>query len=118
MEFATSLLSSASTALAAAQKPTLSSSYTTDTTFPPLQVGVWKITRAKHNSNGKLVSIWNADKANLNSGGNSTSNRRAGARDRDTDRLKYAIDVLKKEVHLSLLFTVEVCFAKVLPFFV
>jgi SCY1-like protein 2 len=99
MEFATSLLSSASTALAAAQKPTLSSTYTTDPSISPIQIGVWKITRAKHNSNNKQVSIWNCDKGSLssNSGlsGGSSSSRRD--RDRDGDRLKYAIDTLKKE---------------------
>ncbi|GAA5986876.1 hypothetical protein JCM5350_000349 [Sporobolomyces pararoseus] len=99
MEFATSLLSSASTALAAAQKPTIFSTYTTDPSISPIQIGVWKITRAKHNSNNKQVSIWNCDKGSLVSnsglGGASTSSRRD--RDRDGDRLKYAVDTLKKE---------------------
>ncbi|GAA5830761.1 hypothetical protein JCM3766R1_003416 [Sporobolomyces carnicolor] len=98
MEFATSLLSSASTALAAAQKPTILSTYTPDPSVSPVQIGVWKISRAKHNSNGKQVSIWTCDKGALVS----TSGLSSGAssrrdRDRDGDRLKYAIDTLKKE---------------------
>ncbi|GAA5897908.1 Scy1p [Sporobolomyces salmoneus] len=100
MEFATSLLSSASTALAAAQKSTLSSTYTTDPSTAPIQIGVWKITRAKHNSNNKQVSIWTCDKGSLVSSSSSSSGFSSGAsnrRDRDGDRLKYAIDTLKKE---------------------
>lgn len=103
MEFATSLLSSASTALAAAQKPTLAGSYTPDPAVAPLSIGVWKVTRAKHNSNGKQVSIWQCDKHALVSnsalGGGALSTRRSAnsARDRDGDRLKDAIDTLKKE---------------------
>ncbi|KWU45604.1 hypothetical protein RHOSPDRAFT_10912, partial [Rhodotorula sp. JG-1b] len=86
---------SAASSLAAAAKPTLASHYTPDQGGKPLQVGVWRVTRAKHVSSGKLVSIWTADKASLV---NSSSSSGAGHRDRDhADRLKRALDVLKKE---------------------
>lgn len=97
-------LSSASSALAAAQKGSLSSNYAPDPSGPPpLAVGVWRVQRAKHASNGKLVSIWTADKGTLLSAGagGGAAGRRGGAgRDRahDAERLKLAIDVLKKEV--------------------
>ncbi|GAA5852092.1 hypothetical protein JCM8547_000155 [Rhodosporidiobolus lusitaniae] len=99
MEFASSLLSSAGSALAAASKPSLSSSYTPDPSSSPLSIGVWRVTRAKHSSNGKAVSIWTADKSALSSGGGANGRRGGGARDRDRDaeRLKYAVEVLKKE---------------------
>ncbi|BGP43594.1 Protein kinase domain-containing protein ppk32 [Rhodotorula kratochvilovae] len=102
MELASALFSSAASSLAAAQKGSLSSWYTPDPAAPPLQVGVWKVHRAKHNSNGKLVSIWSADKGSLlnAAGGASAPSRRGGGtrdRERDADRLKAALDVLKKE---------------------
>ncbi|GJN94446.1 hypothetical protein Rhopal_007526-T1 [Rhodotorula paludigena] len=96
-------LSSASSALAAAQKGSLSSNYAPDPSGPPpLAVGVWRVQRAKHASNGKLVSIWTADKGTLLSAGagGGAAGRRGGAgRDRahDAERLRLAIDVLKKE---------------------
>ena len=103
MELASALFSSAASSLAAAQKGSLSSWYTVDPAAPPLRVGVWKVHRAKHNSNGKLVSIWSADKGSLlnGAGGASAPSRRGGGtrdRERDADRLKTAVDVLKKEV--------------------
>ena len=95
MDFASSILQSAASSLAAAAKPTLASHYTPDQGGKPLQVGVWRVTRARHVSSGKLVSIWTADKASLV---NSSSSSGAGHRDRDhADRLKRALDVLKKE---------------------
>jgi hypothetical protein len=97
MDFASSILQSAASSLAAAAKPTLASHYTPDQAAKPLQVGVWRVTRAKHVSSGKQVSIWTVDKASLV---NSASG--AGHRDRDhADRLKRALDVLKKEAGQS-----------------
>lgn len=98
MDFASSILQSAASSLAAAAKPTLASHYTPDQGGKPLQVGVWRVTRAKHVSSGKLVSLWAADKASLV---HSASTSGAGHRDRDhADRLKRALDVLKKEAGL------------------
>ncbi|BGP11521.1 Protein kinase domain-containing protein ppk32 [Rhodotorula toruloides] len=98
MEFASSLLSSAASSLAAAQKPTLASAYAVDSSVPAVHIGVWKVVRAKHNGgSGRVVSIWTADKGTLVGSG---SSRRGGAsrdRERDAERLKYAVDVLKKE---------------------
>uniref|UniRef100_A0A0K3CTW3 BY PROTMAP: gi/342319027/gb/EGU10979.1/ Other/SCY1 protein kinase [Rhodotorula glutinis ATCC 204091] n=1 Tax=Rhodotorula toruloides TaxID=5286 RepID=A0A0K3CTW3_RHOTO len=98
MEFASSLLSSAASSLAAAQKPTLASAYSVDSSVPAVHIGVWKVVRAKHNGgSGRVVSIWTADKGTLVGSG---SSRRGGAsrdRERDAERLKYAVDVLKKE---------------------
>ncbi|KAJ8291684.1 Protein kinase domain-containing protein ppk32 [Rhodotorula toruloides] len=65
---------------------------------PAVHIGVWKVVRAKHNGgSGRVVSIWTADKGTLVGSG---SSRRGGAsrdRERDAERLKYAVDVLKKE---------------------
>jgi hypothetical protein len=99
MEFASSLLSSAASSLAAAQKPTLASAYSVDSSVPAVHIGVWKVVRAKHNGGaGRVVSVWTADKGTLVGSG---SSRRGGAsrdRERDAERLKYVVDVLKKEV--------------------
>ncbi|GAA6030581.1 hypothetical protein JCM8097_006219 [Rhodosporidiobolus ruineniae] len=98
MEFASSLLSSAASSLAAASKGSnIASSYAVEPSSP-LQIGIWKVHRARHTSNGKAVSVWTADKALL-SGGGSGASRRSGGRDREreAERLKYAIEVLKKE---------------------
>ncbi|GAA5900963.1 hypothetical protein JCM8208_007576 [Rhodotorula glutinis] len=104
MELASALFSSAASSLAAAQKPTLASSYLVDSAVPPFQVGGWKVHRAKHHSNGKLVSVWTADKHQLAAGppGSSSSGgarRGGGTRDRgaDAERFKSAVEVLKKE---------------------
>ncbi|GAA6009457.1 hypothetical protein JCM10207_003789 [Rhodosporidiobolus poonsookiae] len=101
MEFASSLLSSAASSLAAASKSTISSTYTTDNSSPPVSIGVWKVQRAKHSINGKAVSLWIADKAQLTGSAGASTGRRGGGgrgdRERDAERLKYAIDVLKKE---------------------
>ncbi|GAA5872902.1 hypothetical protein JCM1840_005884 [Sporobolomyces johnsonii] len=100
MEFASSLLSSAASSLAAAQRSTLASAYSIiDTAAAPLQIGTWRVQRAKHNSNGKLVSIWTCDKSSLQGGGSSGARRSAGGREREreAERLKGAIEVLKKE---------------------
>ncbi|GAA6058768.1 hypothetical protein JCM10212_001884 [Sporobolomyces blumeae] len=105
MEFATSLLSSASTALAAAQKSTLSSTYSPFDPNPasprsPLRIGVWTVSNAKHNSNGKLVSIWTCDKGHLVRSSNDylpTRNTRSSAAPSDSDRIRLAVDTLKRE---------------------
>lgn len=109
MDFASSILQSAASSLAAAAKPSLASHYapvtahTGDRDRAPLQVGVWRVQRAQHVSTGKQVSIWSADKHHLVQQG--TQGRRGGAggagardRERDADRLRQAIDILKKEV--------------------
>jgi len=104
MELASALFSSAASSLAAAQKGSLASSYLVDAAVPPVQVGVWKVQRAKHHSNGKLVSIWTADKHQLAAGPPASSSagarRGGGTRDRgaDAERFKSAVEVLKKEV--------------------
>ncbi|GAA5986364.1 hypothetical protein JCM11641_005356 [Rhodosporidiobolus odoratus] len=105
MELASSFLSSAASSLAAAQRSTISSSFTLDASTRSTQIGVWKVTSAKHNSNGKLVSVWTAEKSTLaTNGGTGTTGagaRRGGAgrseREKDQDRLKLAIEILKKE---------------------
>ncbi|GAA5936441.1 hypothetical protein JCM3775_000821 [Rhodotorula graminis] len=103
MELASALFSSAASSLAAAQKGSLASSYAVDPAVPPLQIGVWKVHRAKHHSNGKLVSVWTADKHQLAAGPPPSSSagarRGGGARDRtaDVERFKNAVEVLKKE---------------------
>ncbi|GAA5824590.1 hypothetical protein JCM3770_000555 [Rhodotorula araucariae] len=105
MELASALFSSAASSLAAAQKGALASSYSLDSARPPLAIGQWKVQRAKHSTNGKLVSIWSADKNSLlaaaASPASAPSRRGGGAasrdRDREADRFKAAVDVLKKE---------------------
>lgn len=115
MEFASSFLQSAASSLAAAAvtKSTLSSNYTDSPsssssagsrTRSPVQIGVWKVHRAQHVSSGKQVSIWTADKHALVGGtrpgrtGSSGGSAGAGTGARaDPDRLRLAIDVLKKE---------------------
>ncbi|GAA5831562.1 hypothetical protein JCM11251_000749 [Rhodosporidiobolus azoricus] len=102
MEFAAGLLNQAASSLASAARSTISSVYTPDPSFPPVQIGVWRVVRARHSGpSGKHVSIWTADKTGLVGSGSSGGGRRGGGgrsdRERDAERLKYAIEVLKKE---------------------
>ncbi|KAM0752408.1 kinase-like protein [Meredithblackwellia eburnea MCA 4105] len=109
MEFATSLFSTASSLVARSQ---LASSYTLASAQqqqqghpppqPPIQVGVWKVERATHNSNGKQVSIWTCERSSLvASSSGSSSGGRSGSTSSGASanarRLEKAIDVLKKE---------------------
>ncbi|GAA5985753.1 hypothetical protein JCM10908_007097 [Rhodotorula pacifica] len=103
MDFASSILQSAASSLAAAAKPTLSSHYTPDSSSSnkPLQIGVWRVTRAQHTSSGKKVSIWTADKGTLVAAGGSAGGRNGsgagGNPHTREERLRLAVDVLKKE---------------------
>ncbi|GAA5916469.1 hypothetical protein JCM6882_006468 [Rhodosporidiobolus microsporus] len=102
MEFAAGLLNSAASSLASASRSTISSSYAVSSSTPPLQIGVWKVVRARHTGpSGKVISIWTADKAALvGSGASGAGGRRGGGRsdrEREAERLKYAVEVLKKE---------------------
>ncbi|ORY66808.1 hypothetical protein BCR35DRAFT_308461 [Leucosporidium creatinivorum] len=93
MEYLTTALSAASSL---ASRSALSSSYTLHSSSPnspttPLQIGVWRVEQATHNSNGKKVSIWSAEKSSL---------VQASGRGKDANtqrRLDKAVEVLKKE---------------------
>lgn len=98
---AASALFSAASSLAA--RSTLLSNYTIESatgpsspsqSFKPVQVGPWRVERAKNNSSGRIVSIWTCDKATLAQGGS------AGRRSvqQDAKRIDKAVEVLKKEV--------------------
>lgn len=100
MEYATALFSTASSLVA---RSALSSSYTLAShaqgpnAHPPapIQIGVWRVERATHNSNGKVVSIWTCDRSHLASGGSGGGARAASGSAR---RLEKTIEVLRKEV--------------------
>ena len=68
--FLNSATNSIVSASAALSKPTISSSYVISSQNSiPIQIGIWKVERAVHHSNGKEVSIWTVDKSSLNGGG-------------------------------------------------
>lgn len=99
MEYAASLFSTASSLVA---RSALSSSYTLASqapgahSVPPITVGVWKVERATHNSNGKTVSIWTCDRSHLVTGSSSGGGARGASG--SARRLEKTIEVLKREV--------------------
>lgn len=100
--FASQLFSTASSLVS---QSAVSSHYTLSSSLPSssssssaraVTIGVWKVDRAVHNTNGKVVSVWSCDKAHLAGSGRGASGS-AGAR-----RIEKAVEVLKKEVSGSL----------------
>lgn len=81
--FLTTATNSIASASAALSKPTISSNYIISNSIPTVQIGVWKVERAKHHSNGKEVSIWTVEKSSLSNGRN---------------RGEKALEIIRKEV--------------------
>lgn len=99
MSFLSSLQSAASSFISTSN---ISSNYTLASSLPStnpnssvkiITIGIWKVERAVHNTNNKIVSIWTADKALLVRGKSTGSSGNPG-------RGEIAVEVLKKEVSI------------------
>lgn len=93
---ASSLATSLSSALFSTAQSYLTvsplASYTISTTTPTITIGIWKVDRATHRTNEKVVSVWSCEKTRLVPRG------AKGARGDKGDR---AVEVVRKEVSLS-----------------